>query len=111
LESCFLIASWLWREGLFVDEHALLTLHRGVADHAGSTAYEGQGLMAGALKVLEHHDAYEVADVEGVGCRVDSEVGGGHPLFEFFFGTGHYGVDHSAPGEFFNKVHCYFWLR
>ena len=48
-------------QGGLVDEHALLRLHRGVAYHAGGAAYEGDGPVAGALEVLEHHDAHQVA--------------------------------------------------
>ena len=89
----------------FVEEVAFLAFHRGVADHAGCASDEGDGAMARALEVLEHHHAYEVADMEGVGRRVDAEVGRGHFFFELFFCAGHHLVNHATPGEFFDKIH------
>ena len=94
-------------EGLHVQELPFLALHGGVADHAGGAAHECDGLVAGALQVLEHHHAHEVAYVEAVGCGVDAQVGRGHAFLEFFVGAGHVLVNHAAPGEFFYEVHIY----
>ncbi len=92
-------------ERLFVEKFALLAFHRRVANHSGGSSYECDGLMAGALKMLEHHDSHEVSDMQTVGCRVDAEVGHGHLLLQLFFCAGHHLVDHATPFEFFYEVH------
>ena len=92
-------------EGFFVDEFALLALHRGVADHTGGTADYGDGAVARALQMLEHHHAHEVAYVERVGGRVNAEVCRSHTFFEEIFSSGHRLVHHAAPGEFFYEIH------
>ena len=51
-------------EGILVEKIALLRLHRGVADHAGSSSDKGDRAVAGVLEVLEHHDADQMADVQ-----------------------------------------------
>ena len=92
-------------EGLNIEELAFLAFHRGVADHAGGAADEGDGLMAAALEVLEYHHANEVADMEGVGGGVDAQVSRGHPFLELVFRAGHHLVNHVAPGKFFYEIH------
>ena len=44
------------------------------------TANQSYGLVARALAVLEHHHTHQVPDVERIGCRVDTKIGGGHFL-------------------------------
>ena len=65
-------------QGFFVNKLALLTLHRGVADHTCGTSDNGDRFVAAALQMLEHHHTDEMAYVEAVGCRVDSEIGRCH---------------------------------
>ena len=59
----------------FVQQVALLTLSAGVANHAGSSAHEGDGLVATALQVSQHHHTAEVSDVQAVCRRVNADVG------------------------------------
>ena len=47
----------------FVEQVALLALARGVADHAGGSAQQGDGLVAATLQVAQHHHAAQVADM------------------------------------------------
>ena len=61
-------------QGRLVEKVALLGLHRGVADHAGGSADEGDGTMAGVLEVLEHHDADQMTDVQRISRGVDAHV-------------------------------------
>ena len=75
-------------QGLLVDEFAFLAFHRGVADHAGGSAHESDGAVAGALEVLEHHHSHEVPDMKRVGRRVNAEVGRSHAFFKLFVGAG-----------------------
>ena len=51
-------------EGLLVEKIALLGLHRGVADHAGSSSDKGDRAVAGVLEMLEHHYADQMTDVQ-----------------------------------------------
>ena len=67
-------------ESFLVDEFTLLRFHRRVANHTGSTANQSDGLVARALEVLEHHHTHQVPDVERIGCRVDTKIGGSHFL-------------------------------
>ena len=60
--------------------------------------------MAAALQVAQHHDAAQVADVQGVGCGVGAEVGGYHLFLEEFLGAGHHLCQHPTPFQFFNKI-------
>ena len=92
-------------QGVLIDEHALLRLHRRVANHACGSANQGDGPVSGTLQVLEHHDAHQVANVQRVGCGVDAHIARGHLLVELFFGSGHDVVDHAAPFQFFYKIY------
>ena len=65
-------------QGLFVDKLALLTFHRGVADHSCGASDNGDWLVTAALQMLEHHHTDEMAYVEAVGRRIDSEIGRCH---------------------------------
>ncbi len=86
------------------EEFAFLGFEGGIANHAGGATHDGQRLVACQLEVLEKHDGDEVTDVEGVGCGVDTDIGGGDLFIELFFGAGHDVVDHAAPFEFFNEI-------
>ncbi len=86
------------------EEFALGSFERGVANHARGTTHKGDGLMACHLEVLEEHNADQVANVEGVGCWVDTDVCRGHLFIELFFCAGHDVVDHASPLEFLYKV-------
>jgi hypothetical protein len=47
-----------------------------------------------------------VADVEGIGSRVDADVCYSHlTAVKKVFDPGRHVVDHPAPAEFFNKIH------
>ncbi len=47
-----------------VEQVALGGLHGGVTDHAGGTAYQGDGRVPGALQVLQHHHPHQVTDMQ-----------------------------------------------
>ena len=89
---------------LLVEQVALLRLAAGVADHAGGAANQGDGAVAAELKMFENHHPDQVPDMQRVGRRVDAQVGRGHLFVELLFRAGHDGVDHAAPGEFFDKI-------
>ena len=91
-------------QGGLVQEIPFGRLHRRVADHAGGAAHEGEGLVAAALEMLQDHHADEVADMQGVGRRVDAYVGSRRAFHEFLFRTRHDVLDHASPSEFFNKI-------
>ena len=52
------------RKGLFIEKVPLLRLHRRVPNHSGSTANEGERLVAAILEMLEYHHTYEVTYVK-----------------------------------------------
>ena len=91
-------------KGLLVQKVALGALHRRVANHSGGAADQGVGLVAASLEVLQYHYAHEVSYVEGVPCRVDSDIGGHRPFSQLFFGPGGDIVYHPAPFQFFYKI-------
>ena len=47
-----------------VEEVTLLGLARGIADHARSSAHEGQRAVSAHLEMLEDHHSHEVSDME-----------------------------------------------
>src|SRR5690348_2526377 len=49
---------------LSAEQHALLRFEAGVADHPGPAANQQQWAMPGALKVGQHHDRHEIADLQ-----------------------------------------------
>ena len=98
---CLLVVA----QSFHIEEFTLLAFHRWVADHAGSTTHEGDWFMTGTLEMLQHHHTHKVADMEGVGSRVDTEIGCRHPLFKLFICARHHLVNHAAPGKFFYKIH------
>ena len=93
-------------EGVGVEEVAFLRFAGGVADHAGGAAEQHDGAVAALLQVLEHHHTHEVPDMEGVGGRVNADVGRSHFFLELFLSAGHHVVNHPAPFQFFSKIHC-----
>ena len=62
------------REGLVVEQVALLGAPARVADHAGGPAGQGDRPVAGVLEAPQHQQADEVADVQAVGGRVAAVV-------------------------------------
>ena len=90
-----------------VQQVALLALAAGVANHAGGAAQQGDGLVAAALQMAQHHDATEVADMETVGSGVDAHVGRHLFFLKEFFGARHHLVDHAAPCEFLYEIHLF----
>ena len=108
----FLDASHVVAQRFFVEQVALGALARGVANHACGTSHQGEGLVAGALEVAEHHHTAQVAYVQAVGRGVYAEISGSHALVEHFLGSGHHLVEHAAPPEFVYKVHirCFLFV-
>ena len=53
--------------------------------------------MAAILEVLEYHYADHVADMEGIRCRVDADIGGCRAFEEFFLRARHDVLDHAPP--------------
>ena len=101
LDALYIVAQCLLGE-----EVALLALAGGVANHTGGTAHEGKGLVTSLLKMTEHHHATEVADMERVGGGVNAYIGRHHLAFvKQFLRAGHHLMKHTAPLEFFYKVH------
>ena len=100
LAQAFLIVA----QRMFIDKHTLLALHRRVANHTGGTANECDGAVSGTLKVLQHHNAHQVSDMERIGSGVDAHVSRGHFFVELFFGAGHHVVNHPAPFQFFYEI-------
>ena len=47
-------------QGSLVEKVALLGLHRGVADHAGGSADKRHRPVSRILKMLKHHNAYQM---------------------------------------------------
>ena len=91
-------------EGFLVEELALLRLHRRVTDHASSAADQGDRLVAALLEVLEDHYADKVTDVQGVGCRVDTDISRLRAFHEFFFSSRHDILYHASPFEFLYEI-------
>ena len=92
-------------ECLLVEQIAFLALARGVAYHAGGPADERNGLVPGLLQVAEHHNAAQVAYMQGVGRGVDAQVCRYLFFLEKFFSAGHNLVEHTPPLYFFNEIH------
>ena len=100
LDACHIVA-----QGLLVEEVAFLAFPRGVANHSGCTSYQCQGFVSCTLQVAEHHHATEVADMERIGGRVNAHIGRYHAFVKEFFCSGHHLVEHTAPFQFFYKIH------
>ena len=92
-------------QGGLIEQIALGIFHRRVANHPGSPTYQHNGLVTGYLKMLQHHHAHQVSDVQRIGRRVDAHIGRRHFFFQHLFRSGHDVVNHPAPLEFLNKVH------
>ena len=103
----FLDAGNIVAQSFLVEEIALLTLARWVANHACCTSDEGKGLVAATLEVAEHHHTAEVSDVERVGSGVNAEVCSDLLFFEQFVCTGHHLVYHPTPCEFLYEIFHY----
>ena len=50
-------------QGVLVDEHTFLALHRRVANHARGAADKGDWAVARTLQVAKHHHAHQVTDM------------------------------------------------
>ncbi len=94
-----------------IKQVALGRLSGGITDHTGCATDESERLMSAALEMTQHHHSAEMADVERVGSRVDTEICGGHLFLELLLGAGHDSVDHSTPGKFFYKIHRYLFFN
>ena len=62
--------------------------------------------MSRTLEVFQDHHANEVADMQTVGCRVNTQIRRRHFFLQLFISAGHHLVDHAAPCQFFYKIHC-----
>ena len=90
---------------LLINQLALLRLHRWVTNHTSCTTHQCYGAMASTLKVLQHHDAHQVANVKRVGSRVNAHIRTRHFLVQLLFSTRHDICNHPAPSKFFYKIH------
>ncbi len=86
--------------------HLTLAGLLGVTDHAGGTADEPVGLVAGVLEPAQGEDLQQVAHVQARGCRVEPAIELDHALGQL----GAQGVevgrvrDQAAPLELVEKV-------
>src|SRR3546814_10829640 len=51
---------------------ARLILEAGIADLAGATAHDHDGLVPCALQLAQHHDGYQMADVQRRRSRIEA---------------------------------------
>ena len=72
--SWTLIARDVVAKGVAVEQVALLAAAAGVADHAGGAAGQRERTVPGQLEPAQPELAHEVADVQGVGRRVEPDV-------------------------------------
>jgi hypothetical protein len=91
-------------ESFGVEQVALLTFSRWVANHARRTTHKDYGLVAATLQVTEHHDATKMADVETVGCGVGAKICRHHSLVKKFLCSRHDLSEHATPFQFFYKI-------
>ena len=103
-------ASHVVAQRFFVEEVAFGAFPRWVANHTGSTADEGEGLMSRLLKVAKHHDTAKVPDVEGVGRGIDAHGGGNLLFVKQFFRSRHHLMEHTAPFKFFYEIHRLYFV-
>ncbi len=94
-------------ERRLIEQVPFLGFARRVSDHSGGASYQSDGFVPAKLKVLQHHHAHQVPDMQGIGCRVNPDISHGHFLFKLFSGPGHDIMDHSPPGQLINKVHVF----
>jgi hypothetical protein len=92
-------------QGGFVEQVAFFRFSRRITDHTGSTTNQHNGFVPALLKMLQHHYTNKMANMKGVGSRINAHVGRYHFFLQYLFGTGHNGMHHTAPGQFFNKIH------
>ena len=100
LDSLLIVA-----QRCLVEQVTLLRLTARVADHTRSTAHQCDRTVAATLKMFQDHNAHQVADMQRVSRGVDTQISGGHLLFELLLSSGHNVVDHTTPFEFFYKIH------
>ena len=91
-------------EGLLIEEFALLGLHRRITNHACGASDKGDRLVAALLEVLQNHYANEVADVQGISCRIDPDISGLRAFHEFLLSPGHDVLDHAPPLKFLYEI-------
>ena len=89
---------------LIVEQIALLTFARRVANHTCGTTNKDDGAVAATLQMTKHHDTAQVSDVQRVGSGVSTQVGCYHLLLQQLFCSWHYLCQHAAPFQFFNKI-------
>ena len=63
-----------------VRELARLVLARWIADFCGAPAHQYDGSMTGLLQPVQHHDRDQISDMQAVGGRVVSDIGGDNAL-------------------------------
>jgi hypothetical protein len=61
--------------------------------------------VACLLEMPEQHDRYQMADMEGVRSRIETNVGRRHFFLQLFLRTRHYIMYHAAPSELLDKIH------
>ena len=97
LGQLFLHAGNVALQGFLVQQVTLLRLAGGVANHARGTADERQRLVSATLEVAQDHHAAQMADVEGIGRRVKTDVSSHLFLGQQLFRAGHHVVEHATP--------------
>ena len=65
------------------EEFALFVFEAWVADFGGAAAHEGDDFVTALLEPIEHHDAGEIADMQGFCGGVEAYVGGLGAFAEF----------------------------
>jgi hypothetical protein len=66
------------------EDWSRLVLERGIADHGGAAAEQGDRPVAGLLQPVEHHDLDQVTDMEARRGRVEPDIGRDRAREELF---------------------------
>ena len=95
-------------QSLLIQEFALLTLHRRVANHTGCSAHKRNRLMPAGLKMLKHHNTHQVTYMQRIRSRVNPHISRCALLHKLLLRPRHNSVDHTSPLKFLNKIlHLY----
>ena len=60
--------------------------------------------MPALLEVLQNHYTDKVADVQGISCRVDSDISRLRAFHEFLLSSWHDVLDHASPLKFLYEI-------
>ncbi len=92
-------------QGGLVEQVAFERFARRVADHPRRPSDEDDGPVAAALEMTQDHHSHQMAYMQRIGRRVESEVSRSHSLLEILLRTRHHVVHHAAPFQFFCEIH------